>query len=249
MGSVRAVVCAVVASAVVGAFPVHAQMPGMPDMPIHKDMRWSNTLYVLIEQLEYAPDSRERAIDLDAKAWYGGALRRVWLRAQGEAETTHGDGEVEGQLLLGRLVDPFWDAVIGVRADRSWGDSTNGRVQLAVGFMGLAPYRFELEPTLFISHRGEMSARLEAAYTLLITQKLMAEPEFEVNAALQDVPEFGVRSGINDYEFGLRLRYEFRREFAPYVGWSKSRRLGITGEDGDHASGDTHFVAGFRMWR
>lgn len=231
--------------------PVLAQMPGMPDMPVHKDMRWTNTLFVLVDQLEYAPSSEERLASLDGYAWYGNARTRLWLRTQGEVATAAGIGEVEAQLLFGRLVDPFWDAVAGIRVDQPWGDDEEPRVQLAVGFMGLAPYRFELEPTLFVSHRGELSGRLEAAYSVLLTQRLIAEPEIELNAALQEVPEFSIRRGLNDYELGLRFRYEFRREFAPYVGWSRSRRVGITptNHDESEAAGQTHFVAGFRLWR
>ncbi len=232
------------------ARPARSQMPGMPEMP-HKDMRWSNTLFVLFEQLEYAPASEERAVNVDARAWYGGANRRLWVRAQGELATTRSQGEAEGQLLYGTLVDPFWDAVIGVRVDEHWGDTHRRRGQLVMGFLGLAPYRFELEPTIFVSQKGEVSARFEAAFQLLLTQRLIAEPELEVNAALQAVPEFDVRRGLNDYELGMRVRYEFRREFAPYIGWSRSRRISGSGGGvvGAVPATESRLVAGFRLWR
>lgn len=228
-----------------------AQAPQEREMPKHTGhMRWSNTLFVLFDQFEYGPASPERPMNLDAKAWYGGAYRRIWTRAQSEFATTERQGEVEAQLLYGRLVAPFWDAVVGVRVDQHWGDEHRRRVQLAVGFVGLAPYRFELEPTLFVSQQGEISGRFEAAYPLLLTQRLIAEPEFEINAALQPVARYDLRRGINDYEFGIRLRYEFRREFAPYVGWSRSRRIGGST---DVAPGgplsESRFVAGLRLWR
>lgn len=230
--------------------PAGAQMPGMPEMK-HM-MAWENTLFVLFDQLEMAPGAEGRPINVEALAWYGDADDRVWIRAQSEQATTTPLGEAEVQVLYGKLVDPFWDAVIGLRADKHWGDDDPGRVQLAVGFIGLAPYRFELEPTLFVSQRGQLSARLEASYQVLITQRLIAEPEFEINAALQRVPDFEVASGINDYEVGVRLRYEFHRQFAPYVGWSQSRRVGgstdIAREHGDPVS-ESRFVAGFRIWR
>jgi copper resistance protein B len=220
------------------------------EMPKHTEMRWTNTLFLLFDQLEYGPAAPERPVNFDAKAWYGGATNRLWLRAQSEFATTERQGEAEAQLLFGRLVHPFWDALVGVRVDEHWGDTHRRRVQLAAGFIGLAPYRFELEPTLFVSQKGEVSARLEAAYPLLLTQRLIAEPEFEINAALQDAPRYDVRRGLNDYEFGLRVRYEFRREFAPYVGWSRSRRIGGSTytEPGAPAS-ESRFVAGFRLWR
>lgn len=244
------VLVGVAALAALVATPARSQMPGMPEMP-HKDMRWSNTLFVLFDQLEYAPASDERALNVDARAWYGGANRRVWVRGQSEFATTRSQGEAEGQLLYGKLVDPFWDAVIGLRVDEHWGDAHRRRGQLVVGFLGLAPYRFELEPTIFVSQYGEVSGRFEAAFQLLLTQRLIAEPELEVNAALQAVPEFDVRRGLNDYELGMRVRYEFRREFAPYIGWSRSRR--ISGSGGAGVSGvpaaESRLVAGFRLWR
>lgn len=112
--------------------------------------------------------------------------------------------------------------------------------------------RFELSPTLFLSQDGDLSARLEAEYQVLITQRLVASPEIELNAALQEVPEWGVARGLNDVELGLRLRYEIRREFAPYLGYSWTRRLGgsadLAGEAGEGIS-EGVFVVGLRVWR
>lgn len=230
--------------------PAGAQMPGMPEMK-HM-MSWENTLFVLFDQLEMAPGADGRPVSVGALAWYGGARRRVWVRAEGEQATTAGQGEGSVEVLYGKLVDPFWDAVVGLRADKAWGDEGPGRVLLGAGLIGLAPYRFEFEPTVFVSQRGELSARLEASYQVLITQRLVAEPEIELNAALQAAPRFGVGRGLNDYEMGLRVRYEFRREFAPYVGWSQSRRLGATADlarEGGEDVSENRFVAGFRIWR
>ncbi len=222
----------------------------MPDMPAHMDMRWSNTLFVMFDQLEYSAAVDERPVNVDARAWYGGAYQRIWFLAQTELATSRSQGEAEGQLLYGRLVDPFWDAVVGLRLDQHWGDTHRRRVQLAVGFRGLAPYRLDIEPTVFISTNGELSARLEAAYQLLLTQRLIAEPEAEINVALQAVPEFDISRGFNDYETGVRLRYEIRREFAPYIGWSRSRR--VSGSTGSLVGGEPvtedRFVTGLRLW-
>ena len=230
-----------------------AQMPGMPeDMGNMKEMRWGKALFVLLDELEYAPGNAQRPVNLDGRMWYGGAYQRLWVRAEGEQTTALGDnvGEGEAQVLYGRLIDPFWDAVVGVRVDRSWGHESDGRVHLAVGLLGLAPYRFELEPTIFVSTEGDVSARIEAEFPVLITQRLIAEPVLEVNAALQGVPRFGVRSGLNDYELGLRVRYEIIREIAPYVGWSRTRRFGGgDSAEGEGVSSDNQLVVGLRLWR
>lgn len=226
---------------------VSAQMPGMPEMPHPKDMRWSNTLFVLFDQLEYSPAAPGRPVDVELRSWYGGAYRRAWLRAQGEIATTERDADGEIEVLYGRLVDPFWDAVIGVHVDQHWGGDIPTRTLLAVGFVGLAPYRLEFEPTLYVSQRGEVSGRLEAGFPLLLTQRLIAEPEFELNASLQAVPKYELRRGINNYELGLRVRYEFIREIAPYAGFSRSRRFGVGGARSE--SPQWRFVTGLRLWR
>ena len=246
--SVRGRICvlALAVSALVApsAFAQHSGGAGMGD---HKDMRWSNTLFVLFDQLEYSPAAPGRPVDVEMRAWYGGAYRRLWVRAQGELATIGRDADGEVEVLFGRLVDPFWDAVIGVHVDQHWGGEIPTRTLLTVGFLGLAPYRLELEPTLYLSQRGEVSARIEAGFPLLITQRLIAEPEFEVNASLQAVPRYELRRGINNYEMGMRVRYEIVREFAPYVGWSFSRRFGV----GDVRSEEPQWriVTGFRLWR
>lgn len=226
----------------------YAQMPGMPETAGQPEMRWTNTLMVLFEQLELAPVPDERPINVDMKSWYGGAYKRLWLRGKSEFATTKSSGQAEAQVLFGRLVDPFWDAVIGLRVDRSWGNAPQARVQLATGFLGLAPYRFELEPTVFVSDKGEVSGRFEASFPLLLTQRLMAEPQIEVNAALQAVPKFNIRRGVNGFETGIRLRYEFRREFAPYFGWSRTRRYGVRDSNSPYRPVESSLVVGLRVW-
>lgn len=216
----------------------------------HVGMTWGRALFVLFDQLEYAPASKERTVDVNGRLWYGGAYRRLWLRARGEAATTRSEGLAGLDMLAGKLVDPFWDAVVGVHVDTRWGDLSTRRVQLALGLIGLAPYRFELEPTMFVSADGDVSGRLEAAFPLLLTQRLIAEPEFEINAALQAVPAYNIRRGVNDYEFGVRVRHEFRRELAPYVGWSRSRRMGVAaGGAAVTLPPEFRLVLGMRVWR
>lgn len=216
----------------------------------HLGMRWSNTAFVLFDQLEYAGAERERPINVDAMAWYGGAVNRAWLRAQSEFATRSSEGEAEVQLLAGRLIAPFWDAVAGLRVDQHWGDAHRTRTRLAVGLIGLAPYRFEFSPTVFVAGDGQVSFRVEAGTDWFLTQRLIAEPEFELNASLRAAPDFGInRSGVNDYEMGLRLRYELRRELAPYVGWSRSRRVSGSTAPGVDTAPESRLVLGFRVWR
>lgn len=232
------------------AGPANAQGIGLKQLK-HM-MAWGTGSLILFDQLEYAPGGEDRPLSLDAMGWYGGAYNRLWFRAEGEQLTSEGIGEGEVQLSYGRLVTAYFDALAGVRLDQRWGEESGTRAHLAAGLVGLAPLRFEFSPTLFLSQDGDLSARLEAEYQLLVTQRLVASPEIELNAALQEVPEWGVGSGINDVELGLRVRYEFRREFAPYVGYSWRRRIGgsadFAREEGEGVS-EGAFVAGLRVWR
>jgi copper resistance protein B len=204
--------------------------------------------FVLFHKLEYVPEPEGRPIGLEATSWVGGDINRFWLRAEGEQSTLHREGEVELEALYGRLVSPFFDAVAGVRVDRAWGTGGKTRAHLAVGLQGLAPYQFEVEPTLYVSHEGDVSAGFAASYHVLFTQRLKLESELETSAALQDVPEWGVGSGLNDLGLGFRLRYEFHRKFAPYVGYAHDWTFGETA-DLTGTSNSGAFVFGVRIWR
>ncbi|WP_259129832.1 copper resistance protein B [Salinibacter ruber] len=205
--------------------------------------------YILFHKLEYVPQPAEQPVELEATSWFGGDVNRLWLRAEGETSTLSREGEVEAEALYGRLVSPFFDAVAGVRVDRAWGAGGKTRAHLAVGLQGLAPYQFEVEPTLYVSQNGNVSAGFAASYHVLFTQRLKLESELETSAALQAVPEWGVGSGMNDLGLGARLRYELHRKFAPYVGYDHHWTFGETADlAGEHASSGA-FVFGVRIWR
>jgi copper resistance protein B len=122
-------------------------------------------------------------------------------------------------------------------------ESEQGRGFLVIGLEGLAPYFFELEPALFVSHRGDVSLRLEGSIELFITQRLVVQPSLETNIAIQEVPEFGVGAGLNDLELELRLRYEISRKFAPYIGFSWKTTFFDTADLREAAGTDTCSVA------
>ncbi len=205
--------------------------------------------FLLFHKLEYVPQPAEQPVELEATSWIGGDVNRLWLRAHGEQSTLHREGEAEVEALYGRLISPFFDFVAGVRADRRWGAGGHTRGFLAVGLQGLAPYQFEIEPTLYVSQAGDVSAQFAASYHVLFTQRLKLESELETKIALQEVPEWGVGTGVNDLGLGARLRYEFHRKFAPYVGYDHSWAFGETADlaGGDASSGA--FVFGVRIWR
>ena len=142
----------------------------------------------------------------------------------------------------------YWDFQVGVRHDFR---PSPGRSWAAIGFQGLGPYFFELDTALFIGESGRTALRFEADYELLLTQRLILTPEIEVNLYGQNDPDTGVGSGLSDLEAGLRLRYEIRREFAPYIGVNWLRLFGNTA---DFARGtgksksEGQFTVGIRAW-
>ena len=207
----------------------------------------------LLDLFELAPAAEGVPARLEGLYRVGTDYARLWLKGEGEALLAEGVGEAEVQALYSRLISPYFEAQAGVRLDAAFGEGdVRLRPLLAVGLEGLAPYWFEVEPALFLSAEGDLSARLEGSYDLLITQRLVLQPEAEMLLALQEVEEWGVGSGLNDIEAGLRLRYEIRREVAPYVGVSWHQRFGGAADfaraEGEGAS-EVLFVFGLRLWR
>ena len=184
----------------------------------------------------------------DGEAWYGGDLNRLVLKSEGEGAWNHGVEDAEVQVLYSRAVGPYTDLQVGLRHDFEPGPQ---RTYATLGFESLFPYWFEAEGALFLSDKGELLARFEGGYDFRLTQRLVVQPRAELNFAAEDIPSRGVGSGLSDAEVGLRLRYEIKREFAPYVGVVWSRKVGDTaryaraeGEDVE----DTRVVVGLRAW-
>jgi len=231
-----------------GTLPNLAERSGWPEPTADS----ANYSYLVTELLEYRENRGPGAIRWDIYGWYGGDVNRLWVKTEGLQDVSGGRGEQEGQLLYGRLISPFFDFQAGVRfANRSGPGLNRSRTYAAIGVQGIAPYRYSLEPTLFISQDAKVSMRVTATYDQQLTQRLILQPRFEFDAAVQKDRSFGVGSGLNKTELGLRLRYEVKREFAPYVGVSWTQSYGSTkrltlaeGEDPSLAS----IVAGVRMW-
>jgi len=183
-----------------------------------------------------------------ADAWYGGDINRLWVKSEGEGEFGGSLEKAEVQALYSRAIDPYFNLQGGVRYDFQPDPS---RAYAVVGFEGLAPSFFDVEGALFLSNKGELLARLEGYYDQRITQRLILQPSAEINFAAQDIPEIGIGSGLSDAEIGLRLRYDIRREFAPYVGVQYSRAFGDTRRFRRAAGADVggwSLMTGIRWW-
>jgi copper resistance protein B len=184
----------------------------------------------------------------DGEAWIGGDINRLAIKKEGAGEFGRPMDDAEVQLLYNRALDPYVNFQAGVRYDFKPNPS---RAYTSVGFEALAPYWFDVEGTVFLSDKGEVLARAEAYYDQRITNWWVLQPRAELNFAAQDVPENGIGSGLSDIELGLRLRYELRREFAPYIGVSWDRKLGDTARfaraEGE-STGGFSLVTGVRVW-
>jgi copper resistance protein B len=202
---------------------------------------------LLINQLEWQDGNGEGALNWDIKGWVGGDIDRLWLRSEGERSAGRTES-AEVQALWGHAISPWWDLVGGVRQDFKPED---GQTWAAFGTQGMALYNFEAEATLFVGEAGRTAARLEGDYDILLTNRLILQPTAELNFYGRNDPQRGIGSGLSESELGLRLRYEVRREFAPYVGVTWNRSYGQTAQYARDEGEDTsqvRWVVGVRLW-
>lgn len=203
--------------------------------------------YLLFDRLEIWDADPGAGQAWEAQGWIGTDMHRLWLRSEGERERGHTES-ADVEVLYGRPVARWWDLVAGVRHDIAPG---NGRSFAAIGVMGMAPQKFEIEATAYIGTSGQTAARIEAEYELLLTNRLILQPVVEAEWHGQRDAARGIGAGLGTVEAGLRLRYEFTRRFAPYVGLVHERSFGGTAdamrEEGE-ATRDTRVVAGVRFW-
>lgn len=216
----------------------HAGMPGMDmadDRPMAK---------LMLDQLEAFHDRHGDGQRWDLQGWYGGDIDKLWLRSEGERRDRHlDDGSME--LLWSHAVSPFWNTQLGMRHDLGPGP---GRHWAAFGIEGLAPYFLDVEATLYVGTSGRTAARVRVGYELLLTQRLILEPELEANLYGKADPQRGHGAGWSDASLELRLRYEISRRFAPYAGLAWHRRFTTAARAEDHAAGERQWMVGVRIW-
>ncbi|HHL42937.1 MAG TPA: copper resistance protein B [Hellea balneolensis] len=204
--------------------------------------------FVMGDRLEMQFTDGDSAFVWDAQGWYGTDENKLWIKTEGEYNFNADEIEdAEIQALWSKPVSAFWDLQIGARYDLK----PKGRTHLVAGVQGLAPYWFEIDGAVFLSTQGDVTARIEAEYELLLSQRLILQPRAEINIAAQDIVDLDMGAGLTDFDLGVRLRYEFKRELAPYIGVEWQKRLGETanrvrlrGEDADKIA----LLIGVRAW-
>lgn len=214
-----------------------AEMMGMDDR--------ARFTKVMVDELEWR-GADEAAFGWDASAWHGGDLHKAWISAEGEREDGASHARVE--LLWDRVATRWWNTRAGVRLDTGEGPA---RTWAAIGIAGVAPGLIEVEASAYVGEAGRTAFRVQAEYDLLLTQRLVLQPEIEANLYGSDDAARLIGSGLSDVEVGLRLRYELRREIAPYAGVGWTRRFGDTADyaraHGAEAS-EWRWLAGIRIW-
>ena len=211
----------------------------------HGGMRFSQILFNLAEvQVRNGRDGYR----WDGAGWFGGDIHRLVVKTEGEGGFADRVEAAEVQALYARALDPYWNLQAGVRQDLGAGAK---RTYATLGVEGLAPYWFDVEGAVFLSDKGDVLARAEAWYDQRLTQRATLQPRIELNLAAQDMPASRIGAGLSTAELGLRLRYELKRELAPYIGVSWERRYGATARYARAAGADSGGFAlalGVRAW-
>jgi copper resistance protein B len=203
--------------------------------------------HVLFDQFEAQLVHGEPGLRWDSRSWIGGDVYRVVVRTEGEAVDGVLDA-AEAQVLFSRALGPWWDVVAGVRFDMRPSPSHKWA---AIGIQGLAPQFLDIQATAYVGESGHLAARFEVERDLLITQRIVLQPLLELSLAGRNDPDRGIGAGLSTGEVGFRLRYELRREIAPYAGIVWHKKLFGTGDfargRGEDAGG-WHLVWGLRWW-
>jgi copper resistance protein B len=203
--------------------------------------------FVLFDQLEWQTSHDGSGASWDARGWIGTDRDRFWFRTEGQGNNGQlAEGQVH--LLYGRAISRWWEVVAGVRQDVRPGSP---QTWAAVGLQGLAPYWFEVEATAYVGASGRTQVRLETEYELRLTNRLVLQPLVELDIYGKSDPERGIGAGLSSADLGLRLRYEIRREIAPYVGvvWNQKYfgTADYTRQAGDPV-GAARLAVGVRLW-
>jgi len=187
-------------------------------------------------------DNDENTRVWEGSFWIGYDINKLYIYSEGES-TSDGLESSQNELVYSRAIAAFWDAQIGVAYDKN-DDASKTWGEIAIS--GLAPYYFETRAALLVNGEGNVGLRLEAEYEALLTQKLILTPSLEADLYTKDDPDMHIGSGLSNLEAGLRLRYEFIREFAPYIGITWEKTFGNTRDY--HPIDETSVMVGVRFW-
>lgn len=256
-------------AAVLAGSPVYASRPASPPPPpkdraadrfyepaamerARRAVRWQHggmpNSMLRFNLAEYQFNNGHPGVRWDGEAWFGGDYDRLMITSEGESARGSGIKDAEVQVLWSHAIDPYFDLHAGIRQDIR---PRPAHSYATIGVQGVAPYWFDVEAAAFLSEKGRVSARLKVDYDQRVTQKLIVQPRAEFNLAARRDRARNQGAGLQDFELGVRVRYELRREFAPYVGISWTRKTGSTAglvRAAGEEVGSTSLVTGIRTW-
>jgi copper resistance protein B len=242
------IAAAIVSFATAAAGQMPAKDEPTPAMDMQPVMDRPILAHLIFNQLEGRFNGSNPEFRWDGQGWVGTDYDKLWIKSEGTLQSNGALGDGQQQLLYDRAITTYFDVQGGLRSDI---DSRPTRNWAAFGLQGLAPYFFDLEMTGFASGEGHLAGKLEASYDLLITQRLILQPQIELNVCSKADPARLVGAGFSDIDTGIRLRYEFDRKLAPYLGVVYEGKFGQTASlarQAGESTGDVRFVVGVRVW-
>lgn len=187
---------------------------------------------LLVDRLEASREDGAALGSWDARVWIGTDHSRWQLRSEGHGAAAGRPVDATWEATWLRPVSPWMQMALGVVRD---GSGAAGRSGVSAGVQGVLPWRVNLQTALWVVEGGHAALRLELEQDWLLTQRWIVQPRIESRLWTD-----GQRSA----DVGLRVRYEIRRELAPYVGITR-----IMGrEAGQDRPADTQILAGLKFW-
>jgi copper resistance protein B len=218
-------------------------LPGAHQLEMHDEHKFAS---LMANRFEYDVDNESGVYDL--QGWAGTTYDRFVLKAEGDV--ANGSlAESQTELFWGHAIAAHWDTQLGLRLDSA--DGREDRQWVAFGIQGFTPYWFEVDVTAYLGVEGRTALSVELDYELLFTQRLILQPRAEFTLYGKSDEVNGVGRGLSDAALGLRLRYEFSRQFAPYIGFERTGKYGRTADFAkalDEPKGTTSYVVGLRFW-
>ena len=229
-----------------------AQIPGKEEprlgMGMQPVMDRGIFAHAILNELEGRFNGGNPEFRWEGQGWVGTDYDKLWIKSEGTLQSNGTLDDGQQQFLYARAITTFFDLQGGLRSDI---DSRPTRNWAAFGIQGLAPYFFDVEVTGFVSGEGHLAAKLEGSYDLLITERLILQPQIELNVYSKADPARLVGAGFSDIDTGIRLRYEFERKFAPYIGVVYAGKFGQTASlarQVGESTGEVRFALGVRVW-
>jgi copper resistance protein B len=209
-----------------------------------------NMIFVhgILDQFEGRTDGRTPDLRWSSEGWIGTDYDKFWVKTEGFRRRDGSVDDGKHEFLYSRAISTYFDLQAGLRSDI---DSQRNRNWAAFGFEGLAPLFFHVSGTGYVRDSGHFAANFEASYDLLLTNRLILQPEVEINLYSKSDPARLIGAGLSDIDTGVRLRYEFDRKFAPYIGVAYEGKFGQTASFARRAGESTsgvRFVFGIRSW-